>query len=86
MVFLQDLHFQIPVDSRLMAVFPQKVQGYLLCLATSIFLQSFLRVAPYLTPYFPVIPTFFVRFPILFYSGGGGGVRRGEGEQVLLFL
>lgn len=48
-----------------MACFPQKLQEYLECWDTSIFLIIFLREAPYLVPYFPTIPTFLVRFAIL---------------------
>jgi len=46
MVFLQDLHFQIPVTWRLMASLPQNVQWYLLCWVVSIFFTSLRRVEP----------------------------------------
>lgn len=39
---------------------PQKEQGYFPCWVISIFLTIFLREAPYLVPYLPVIPTFLV--------------------------
>ena len=35
---------------------------YFLCWEISILLINFLKEAPYLVPYFPTIPTFFVRF------------------------
>lgn len=38
--------------------FPQNEQLYLACCVTSIFLITFLNVAPYLVPYLPQIPTF----------------------------
>lgn len=41
--------------------FPQKVQVYLECCVISIFLTILRREAPYRVPYFPTIPTFFVR-------------------------
>ena len=44
--------------------FPQKVQVYLLCWEISIFFTVFLKLAPYLVPYFPVIPTFLVLLAI----------------------
>jgi hypothetical protein len=46
---------------------PQKAQLYLECCVISIFFTTFLMEAPYRVPYLPVIPTFFVRFPILNY-------------------
>jgi hypothetical protein len=64
-VFLQDRHFQIPTDVRFTVVFPQKVQVYLACWVISIFLTCLRREAPYLTPYLPVTPTFFVRLVML---------------------
>jgi len=63
--FLQDRHSQIPTEVRFTVVFPQKVQVYLACWVISIFLTCLRREAPYLTPYLPVTPTFFVRFVIL---------------------
>lgn len=63
MVFSHLKHFQIPVACLFTAVFPQKVQPYLACCVTSIFLMTFLKVAPYLVPYLPQMPTFFVCFP-----------------------
>ena len=40
---------------------PQKGHVYFECCEISIFLTVFLREAPYLVPYFPHMPTFFVR-------------------------
>lgn len=62
--FLQALQCQMPTALRFMAYFPQKLQKYLLCWLTSIFLICFRRDAPYRVPYFPTMPTFFVRFDI----------------------
>ena len=45
--------------------FPQKGDTYLALCVISNFLTTFLREAPYLTPYFPQIPTFFVLFAII---------------------
>lgn len=42
---------------------PQKTQVYLECCDTSIFLMILRSEAPYRVPYFPQIPTFFVRLP-----------------------
>jgi len=64
-VFLQALHFQIPTQLLFIASFPQKAQVYLECCVISIFLTIFLRDAPYLVPYFPTTPTFFVLFAII---------------------
>ena len=62
---LHDPHFQIPTTSRFMFCLPQNGHVNLLCWLTSI-LRSTLRIeAPYLVPYFPVMPTFLVRFPIV---------------------
>lgn len=61
-VLLQRLQDQIPTTVLFIASLPQKVHVYLLCWVISIFLTIFLKEAPYLVPYFPVIPTFFVRF------------------------
>lgn len=58
------MHFHMPTHERFMASFPQKVQVYLECWDTSIFLTVFRRLAPYLVPYFPTIPTFLVRLAI----------------------
>merc|ERR1711936_33149 len=49
---------QMPTTFLLILSFPQKVQVYLLCCEISIFLTVFLRLAPFLVPYLPVIPTF----------------------------
>ena len=66
MTLRQDLHDQMPVAVRFTLSFPQKLQRYVECCDTSTLRRSFLRVAPYRVPYFPVIPTFFVRcLPIL---------------------
>jgi hypothetical protein len=62
-VFLHDLQDQIPTALRLTASLPQKAHVYLAWDEISSFLACFLSEAPYLVPYFPVIPTFFVRFP-----------------------
>ena len=62
--FLHDEQFQMPVDNLLTVNFPQKVHEYFACWETSIFLISLRRDAPYLVPYLPAGPTFFVRFPI----------------------
>ena len=64
--FRHDRQSQIPAQVRLTESFPQKTQLYVECWETSIFLAILRRVEPYLVPYFPVIPTFFVRFPILY--------------------
>jgi hypothetical protein len=58
--FLQDLQDQIPVASLLTDFLPQKEQSYLACCWISSFLHCLLNEEPYLTPYLPVIPTFFV--------------------------
>ncbi len=68
MVFLHLKHFQIPVDTLLTEVLPQNVQLYLECWVTSIFLMTFLKVAPYLVPYLPQIPAFFVCACVLRYN------------------
>jgi len=60
-VLWHDLQFQMPTECLLTVVFPQKVQTYLACWVISIFLTCFRREAPYLVPYLPVTPTFFVR-------------------------
>jgi hypothetical protein len=57
-VLLQPLQFQMPVEWRLTVGLPQKVQVYLACWLTSIFLTCLRREAPYLVPYLPVTPTF----------------------------
>ena len=46
MVRLQDLQFQMPVEWRRTVVLPQKVQVYLACCVTSIFLTCLRREAP----------------------------------------
>lgn len=51
--------------------FPQKVHEYFECCETSIFLITFRIEAPYRVPYLPVMPTFFVRRPILGCRGRG---------------
>ena len=63
MVFLHLVQFQIPVACLFTDFFPQKVQMYLECWVTSIFLMTFLKVPPYLVPYLPTIPAFLVWFP-----------------------
>ena len=55
----------MPVACLLILSLPQKVQVYLECWEISIFFTVFLREAPYLVPYFPVIPTFLVRLATL---------------------
>ena len=47
--------------------FPQNGQPYLACWVISNFLTTFLREAPYLVPYFLVIPTFWVLLAISMY-------------------
>ena len=66
------LHSQIPTLVLFTESFPQKEQVYLeliingdaYCWVISIFFTCFLNEAPYLVPYFPVTPTFFVRLAI----------------------
>ena len=55
----------MPVACLLILSLPQKVQVYLECWEISIFFTVFLREAPYLVPYLPVIPPFLVRLAIL---------------------
>merc|ERR1719359_2341984 len=64
MTFLQALHFQIPPATRLTLVFPQKLHRYRACCRISMRFVTFRSEAPYRVPYFPVMPTFFVRFAI----------------------
>ena len=45
--------------------FPQKAHVYFECCEISIFLITLRIDAPYRVPYLPVIPTFFVRLPIV---------------------
>jgi hypothetical protein len=52
----------LPLHDKLAA----KLIEYFECWLTSIFLICFLKLAPYLVPYFSTIPTFFVRFVISF--------------------
>ena len=63
-ILLQALHFQMPTAERLTLYLPQKLQKYLECWLTSIFLICFRSEAPYRVPYLPTIPTFFVRLDI----------------------
>ena len=63
----QPPHFQIPTTERLVESLPQKTQVYFECWLTSIFFTTLRSEEPYRTPYFPVIPAFFVR---LFTCGG----------------
>ena len=63
----QPPHFQMPTTERFVESFPQKTQVYFECWLTSIFLTTLRSDEPYRTPYFPVIPAFFVR---LFTCGG----------------
>jgi hypothetical protein len=63
-ILLQALHFQMPTAERFTLYFPQKLQKYLECWLTSIFLICLRREAPYRVPYLPTIPTFFVRLDI----------------------
>ena len=53
-------HFQIPITSRLTEFFPHDWQMYFLCWDSSNPFMVFLKVDPYLHPYFPTIPAFFV--------------------------
>lgn len=64
-VFRQGRHTQMPTACRFTVFLPQKVQMYRACWVISIFLTCFRKDAPYLVPYLPVTPTFFVRFVIL---------------------
>jgi len=64
LIFPQSLHPQIPTAFLFTANLPQNSQKNLECWLTSIFLICFLKLAPYLVPYFPTIPAFFVRFVI----------------------
>ena len=50
---------------------PQKVHVYFECCETSIFLMTLRMEAPYRVPYLPVMPTFFVRLPLVSGSGVG---------------
>jgi len=61
-------HSQIPTHVRLMESLPQKTHRYVACWEISTFLINLRSVEPYRVPYFPEIPTFFVRFPIMYYS------------------
>lgn len=63
-ILLQALHFQMPTAERFTLYLPQKLQKYLECWLTSIFLICFRSEAPYRVPYLPTIPTFFVRLDI----------------------
>ncbi len=54
----------MPTAERLTLYLPQKLQKYLECWLTSIFLICLRREAPYRVPYLPTIPTFLVRFDI----------------------
>ena len=58
---------------------PQKQQAYFACCDISIFLTIFLREAPYLVPYFPTTPAFFVRLACAQTKKG-----RQKGEILLL--
>jgi hypothetical protein len=60
MVFLQPLHFQMPIQVLFTDTFPQKGHAYLECCYISNFFTIFLREEPYLVPYLRVIPTFYV--------------------------
>merc|ERR1719335_1367123 len=60
-VLLQLLQCQIPTACRFTLVFPQKEHKYFARCCVSIFLTSFRKLAPYRVPYFPEMPTFFVR-------------------------
>jgi len=59
----------MPTAWRLTEYLPQKSHRYLECWLTSIFLICLRRDAPYLVPYFPTIPTFFVRFAYTYARG-----------------
>ena len=60
MVFLQPLHFHIPIQVLLTLTLPQNGQPYRECCWISNFFTIFLRLLPYLVPYLAVIPTFYV--------------------------
>lgn len=57
---LQERQFHIPTELRLTESFPQNEHVYFACCDISIFFICFRSEAPYLVPYFPTIPTFFV--------------------------
>ena len=57
----------MPTTERFTASLPQKTHVYFECWLTSIFFTTLRSEEPYRTPYFPVIPAFFVR---LFTCGG----------------
>ena len=59
-VFLQALQDQIPTQVLFIASLPQKLHVYFECCEISIFFIILRKEAPYLVPYFPVIPTFLV--------------------------
>lgn len=64
----------MPTAPRRTVVLPQKVQSYRECCWISSFLHCLRREEPYLTPYLPVIPTFFVRLVlelVVFVDEGG---------------
>ena len=52
-------------ESGLLLTFPLNGLTYLALWVISNFLTTFLRDAPYLQPYLPQIPTFFVLFAII---------------------
>ena len=58
--FWHFMQVQTPTTVLLTAVLPQNGHGYFFLWEISIFLIVFLREAPYLRPYFPQMPTFFV--------------------------
>eukprot|EP01119_Soliformovum_irregulare_P020541 TRINITY_DN6673_c1_g1_i2.p1 TRINITY_DN6673_c1_g1~~TRINITY_DN6673_c1_g1_i2.p1 ORF type:complete len:135 (+),score=0.99 TRINITY_DN6673_c1_g1_i2:351-755(+) len=59
-VFRHPPQCQIPTACLLTVSFPQNPQVNLACWVISIFFTCFRSEAPYLVPYFPTIPTFFV--------------------------
>merc|ERR1719198_1482389 len=68
MTLLHLLHFQIPPATRFTDCLPQKVQAYLECCKISIRFTTLRSEAPYRVPYFPVMPTFFVRLAMASYK------------------
>merc|ERR1719479_874887 len=66
------VHFQMLPATRRMAVLPQNVHRYLSRIWISYFFTIFLRDAPYLVPYLPVMPTFLVCLVIAATEPSGG--------------
>jgi len=75
------LHDQMPTAARFTEYFPQKLQKYLECWDTSIFLTCFRRDAPYRVPYLPTMPTFLVRLDMATGKEGCVEGKRGLREE-----